>query len=118
MTSRSVSSTTSAVISGSYGGTTRSSTLSVKPASPTPSDTVAITLAEYDARKQELRVEATSTRSDAVLKAYVTATGELIGTLSANGGTSRGQFSWPSNPQSITVRSSLGGSATATVALK
>jgi hypothetical protein len=44
----------------------------------------------------------------------VTATGALIGTLSGG----RGEFSWPTTPQSITVRSSLGGAATRTVTAK
>jgi hypothetical protein len=40
----------------------------------------------------------------------------LIGTLTNDaGGRYRGQFTWPSNWQSITARSSLGGSATRTV---
>jgi len=50
---------------------------------------------------------------------YVTATGGAIGTFNnAGGGTYKGQYSWPVNPQNITVRSSLGGSASATVSLK
>jgi len=54
-----------------------------------------------------------------VLKVYVNATGELIGTLSNNGGGKySGQFSWSTNPQTILVKSSLGGSATKTVTAK
>jgi len=67
--------------------------------------------AEYDSPKKTLRVDVTSTSSAATLNVYVSATGELIGTLTNNGGGSySGQFSWPVNPQNITVRSSLGGS--------
>src|SRR5215207_7843593 len=85
----------------------------------TPADTVAIQRAEYTASKAKLRVNATSTNSSAVLKCYVTSTGALVGTLTNNGGGKySGQFSWPSNPQSITVRSSFGGQATRTVTLK
>jgi hypothetical protein len=97
------------------------------PASATPtrtptqapaSDTVSIQRAEYDAGKQELRVEATSTNTSAAVQVFVTSTNALIGTLQNDGGGRySGRFSWPSNPQSITVRSSLGGSATRTVAL-
>ncbi|WP_143074263.1 hypothetical protein [Nitrosomonas sp. Nm166] len=55
-------------------------------------------------------MEATSTNSSAVLKCYVTSTGALIRTLTNNsGGKHSEQFSWPTNPQSITVRSSNGG---------
>ncbi|HEX6287910.1 MAG TPA: hypothetical protein VFZ66_01910 [Herpetosiphonaceae bacterium] len=84
-------------------------------ATPTP-DTVSISRAEYTVSKKQLRVEASSTRSAATLKAYVTATGEYIGTLSSGGnGRYSGQWSWPVNPQNITVRSSLGGTATRSV---
>ncbi|MCZ7569741.1 MAG: hypothetical protein M5U01_14325 [Ardenticatenaceae bacterium] len=84
-----------------------------------PADSVSITRAEYTVSKQQLRVEATSTSSTATLRVYVTATGALIGTLQNNGsGRYSGQFNWATNPQQITVRSSLGGSATQTVVLK
>jgi hypothetical protein len=80
---------------------------------------VSITRAEYESAKRELRVEASSTSSSATLRAYVNATGELIGTLSNNGGGKySAQFTWPTNPQTILVRSSLGGSATRTVTAK
>jgi hypothetical protein len=83
------------------------------------SDTVTIQRAEYAGGNQELRVEATSTSASAILQVFVTSTNTLIGTLQNDGGGRySGRFSWPSNPQSITVRSSLGGSATRTVALK
>jgi hypothetical protein len=105
-------------LSASFGGVTRTATLTVNPAT-TATDTVSVQIAEYDSGKRELRVEATGSNSGAVLRCYVTSTGALIGTLSNDGGGRyRGQFSWPSNPQSITVRSSLGGSATRTVTAK
>lgn len=84
-----------------------------------PADTVTITRAEYDTRKAELRIEATSTGDGAVLTAHVTATGEVIDTLRRDGGGRyRGQFDWPTNPQNVTVRSSLGGEATTDVQAK
>jgi hypothetical protein len=82
-------------------------------------DTVSIQLAEYSAGNAELRVEATSTNSSAILSVYVTATNTFIGTLrNEGGGRYRGDFSWPTNPQNITVRSNFGGSASRTVTLK
>ena len=82
-------------------------------------DTVSIQLAEYSAGNDELRVEATSSNSGAVLSVYVTSTNTLIGTLqNEGGGRYRGEFSWPTNPQNIMVRSSLGGQATRSVTLK
>jgi hypothetical protein len=95
--------------------------------SPTPTrtpttvatDTVSIQLAEYSAGNDELRVEATGSNASATLSLYVTSTNTFIGTLTnEGGGRYRGNFSWPTNPQNITVRSSLGGSASRTVTLK
>jgi hypothetical protein len=43
----------------------------------------------------------------------------VIGTLTnVGGGKYQGQFSWPVNPQTITVSSSQGGSATSGVTAK
>ena len=83
------------------------------------SDTISIQLAEYSAGNDELRVEATGSNASATLSVYVTSTNTFIGTLrNEGGGRYRGDFSWPTNPQSITVRSSLGGVASRTVVLK
>ena len=78
-----------------------------------------ITRVEYESSKRVLRVEATSTSSNATLRVFVTSTGALIGTLSnSGGGQYRGELSVSTNPQNITVRSSLGGVATANVVVK
>jgi hypothetical protein len=97
-----------------------SATPSQAPATPTATrDTVSIQVAEYSAGNRELRVEATGSNASATLTVYVSSTNALIGTLrNEGGGRYRGEFSWPTNPQSITLRSSLGGSATRTVTLK
>jgi hypothetical protein len=117
-----VSATVSAVISGTFNGVTRSATLTINSATTTPppsTDTVRITRAEFDSSKRVLRVEATSTSSSATLQVFVTATGQLLGTLANNGGGQyRAELSVSTNPQNITVRSSLGGVATASVAAK
>ena len=87
-------------------------------ASSATTDTVSITEALYAAGDRVLNVTATSSSAAATLQVFVASTGALIGKLSNDGsGRYRGQFSWPSNPQSITVKSSLGGSATRTVTL-
>ena len=75
-------------------------------------DTVTVTAAQYDTSRKQLRVQATTTSSDATLQVFVTSTDTLIGTLTRNGSTYVGKFSWPSNPAKITVKSSGGGSAT------
>jgi hypothetical protein len=82
-------------------------------------DTVSITRAEYEASKRALRVDATSTRTNATLQVFVTSTNQLIGTLTNEGGGKyRREFSWSVNPKSITVRSNFGGEATRAVTLK
>jgi hypothetical protein len=118
VTSKTVTATNSVTISASYGGVTRTAVLTISASTPS-TDTVSVSRAEYVASKGELSIEATSTSSSATLRVYVASTGALIGTLANDGGGRyRGQFTWPSNPQTIVVRSSLGGSATMTVTLK
>jgi hypothetical protein len=103
---------------------TRTTTAIPSPApSRTPTtvaaDMVSIQRAEYSAGSAELRVEATGSNASATLTVYVTSTNTRVGTLrNEGGGRYRGEFSWPSNPQNITVRSSFGGSASRTVTLK
>jgi hypothetical protein len=116
VTTTPVSVSTTVNISATYAGLTKTATLTVMP--PVTADTVAITLAQYRLSTKKLSVQATSTSATATLKVYVTATDQLIGTLKNNGGKYSGQFSWPSNPQNITVRSSLGGSASKAVTVK
>jgi hypothetical protein len=105
------STNTSSTISATLNGITRTAVLTVT--SPA-TDTVSISRAEYEAAKNQLRVEATSSNATATLTVFVTATDERIGTLAGG----RGEFTWPTNPQNITVRSSLGGSAARVVQLK
>ena len=120
-----VNAITSAIISGTLNGITRSATLTINPvAAPPPppppsTDTVRITRAEFESAKRVLRVEATSTSSNATLRVFVTATGQLLGTLAnSGGGQYRAELSVSTNPQNITVRSSLGGVATSSVVAK
>jgi hypothetical protein len=110
MTGR-VTATTSATISASYGGLTRTSVLTLTP----QPDTVAVQKADYFTSRRELRVEATSTNSGATLKVYVTSTGAYLGALTNSRGRYTGTFSKISNPQNITIRSSHGGTATRAV---
>jgi hypothetical protein len=119
ITTSQVPSGTVATLLGASGGVTRSVVLTVSPqATPAP-DSVAITRAEYQTGNQRLRVEATSTNATATLQVFVTSSGQLIGTLSNKGGGKFGsEFTWPVNPQSITVQSSSGGSATLAVKRK
>jgi hypothetical protein len=82
-------------------------------------DTVAIQRAEYTASKRQLSVQATSSVSSATLTVSVTATGARIGTLTnKGGGRYEGTFNVTTNPQNITVSSSLNGKASRAVSLK
>ena len=102
---------------GQHSCTTASAQPTIDPTSQA-SDALTVKRAEYSASKRELRVEANSTLSGQTLAVYVTATNERVGTLTGHGTRYSGQFAWPSNPQSITIRSSGGGSVTTAVGLK
>jgi len=89
---------------------------------PTPApvtDTIKIQRAEYQRSRGSLRIDATGTEPSATLRVYVTASGALVVTMKNTGS---GRFSaslpWPTYPENITVRSSLGGSASSAVTLK
>lgn len=120
---KTVSASTAVTVAAAYGGVTRTTSFTVTPSSttapPPATDSVSVTRAEYATSKRELRVEATGSSSSATSKVYVAATGELVGTLpNLGGGKYGGQLTWATNPQRITVRSSGGGSATASVVAK
>ena len=83
--------------------------------SGTASDVVTITAAQYNSARSLLQIKATDSDPNATLQAYVTSTNALIGNLRKNATGYVGQFSWPTNPQNITVKSNLGGSASANV---
>lgn len=102
----------SVTLSATHGGGASSAGLTVT----SIADNVTIQLADYSAGKDELRVSARSTRSNATLRVHLTSSGELIGTMRNLGdGRYSGEFTRSVNPQSITVRSSLCGSATTAV---
>lgn len=81
-------------------------------------DVVFVERARYDDDDDLLEVRATSSSGEqATLSVYETSTNELIGTLTYDSGNEhRGEFSWPRNPEVVTVRSSLGGESTVLVA--
>lgn len=78
-------------------------------------DTVTITRAVYTSARQTLTVQATDSDPSAVLQVYVTSTETLLGTMRKKNTSYSGKFSVATNPQNITVKSSLGGSATSPV---
>lgn len=116
VTTTAVNLATSVTINAVSGSVTRTATLTVNPA--TPADTVSIKKADYTSSKRTLSIEASSSRSNATLQVFVTSTGQLLGTLTNKNGKYDGSFNVTTNPQNITVRSSLGGSATRAVSAK
>jgi hypothetical protein len=106
-----VTTTTAATVKATYLSVTKSAVLSIQPSAV--SDTISITKAEWKSGK--LTVEATGSNPAATLRVYVTSSGAAIGTLTGSGGRYRGTYNVASNPINITVRSSLGGSASRAV---
>jgi hypothetical protein len=87
-------------------------------ASTPVTDTVTITAAQYSTGRQLLQVKATDSNSSAVLDVYVTSTNTHIGTLKKNATGYSGKFASATNPQNITVKSNLGGTASANIKAK
>jgi probable HAF family extracellular repeat protein len=81
-------------------------------------DTVTIIKAVYATARQTLTVQATDSDPSATLRVYVTATDTLLGTLRKKRAGYAGKFPVASNPENITVKSSLGGSATSAVTVR
>jgi hypothetical protein len=107
----SVSTQTNVTITARWFSITRTTTLTLTPGAPAPADTVRITKARWC--KGLLEIEATSTNPQAILSVFSRA-GNFMFQLTNNGG---GRYSdrrgFVDNPQQISVRSNLGGSATA-----
>jgi len=113
VTTSPVSTTTTVTITARWFGVTRTTTMTVTPGAPAPPDRVAIQTATW--KKGLLTIQATSTNPNAILSVF-SRSGSFMFRLTNNGG---GRYSdqrgWVDNPQQITVRSNLGGSATATL---
>ena len=108
-----VTATTTATITATWFSVTRTTTITVTRGAPAPADRVAITKARWKAGL--LTIEATSTNPKAILSVF-SQSGSFMFTLTNEGGgryfDQRGSIF---SPQVITVRSNLGGSATATL---
>ncbi|MGW5355473.1 hypothetical protein ACWERV_33755 [Streptomyces sp. NPDC004031] len=101
-------------VTATADGGSASGTVTVVPATAPPvTDKVTVKSAEW--KKGLLKITATSSDPNAILGVYLTASDSFMFPLTAKGGgTYEAQHQWLDNPGSITVRSSLGGSATAT----
>ncbi|MEO7724552.1 MAG: hypothetical protein ABIU29_07680 [Chthoniobacterales bacterium] len=82
-------------------------------------DVVTILKARYITAREVLTVQATSTSTTAALQLFVTSTDEFIGILTeVSPGKYVGRFSFPLNPESVTIRSTDGGTDTAVVEVR
>ncbi|MYS19035.1 hypothetical protein GA0115240_10335 [Streptomyces sp. DvalAA-14] len=114
VTTASVASTRSVTVTATVDGGSAAGSLTITPATTPPTtDTVRITRAEW--KSGILRIEATSSDPDAILEVHLASTDTfMFGLTNVGGGRYQAQHEWLDNPQRITVRSNLGGSATAT----
>jgi hypothetical protein len=96
---------------------TRTTSLTVlAPPPPPDADTVRITRAEY--KNSVLRVEATSTSSNATLAVYHLSGSRIFTLTNLGSGKYRGEQPLRVSPSTILVSSSLGGSDTANVTMR
>ena len=113
VTTSAVGANTTATITARWFGVTRTTTITVTPGAPAAADRVAIQKARW--KQGLLTIEATSSNPNAILSVF-SRSGSFMFTLTNKGG---GRFSdqrgFITNPEFITVRSNLGGSASATL---
>ncbi len=113
ITTTSVPEVLSAFVSA-FASVTRTVNVTVGPF--VPPDTISITQAAWRRSSKAFQVKATSTNDSAQLTVSVKATGVTIGSMSNVGGNSYvGNFTWPTSPVQVTIRSNYAGSATANV---
>lgn len=113
VTTSAVGATTTATITAAWFAVTRTTTLTLTPGAPAPADHVAIRKARWKAGL--LTIEATSSNPSAILSVYSQSGAFMFTLTNLGGGRYFDQRGWVFNPQVITVRSNLGGSATATL---
>lgn len=106
-----VTASTPVVITARWFGVTRTATMTVIPGAPAPPDVVKIKTASWKAGL--LKIEATSTNSNAILSVFTRSGGFMFTLTNKGGGRYSDQRGWVTNPEQITVRSNFGGSATA-----
>ena len=111
VTTSPVGATTTATITATWFGITRTTTVTITHGPPAPADRVAITKARWKAGL--LTIAATSTNPNAILSVFSQSGGFMFTLTNQGGGRYFDQRGFVSNPQVITVRSNLGGSATA-----
>lgn len=114
VTAKSVAFSHAATITARHSGLAKTALLMVDDVPPV--DALTITVAEHSGKS--LRLSVKGSNRAALVKAYDTATGTLIGGLVYRSGAYVGTFPMAKAPASVTVRSSLGGTATKKVAVR
>src|SRR5947199_108650 len=102
---------TTVTITAQWTGVTRTTTIRVSPGAPAAPDRVTITRARWKARL--LTIQATSTNPTAILSVLDSSGGFMFELTNNGGGRYSDQRGFVFDPVQITVRSNLGGSATA-----
>jgi len=111
VTTAAVGATTTATVTATWFGITRTAAVTLSPGAPAPADRVAITKARW--KQGLLTIEATSTVPSAILSVHSQSGAFMFTLTNRGGGRYSDQRGWVTNPQVVTVRSNLGGSATA-----
>ncbi len=111
-----VAADTFVTITATFEGVSKTAALTIL----SPRDSVSISKSLYTTKDFQIRVEAAGTNATATVTVHNAATGALIGTLrNAGGGKFDGGFTVNLGPAPrITLKSSLGGTATAAVTVK
>jgi hypothetical protein len=113
VTTSPISAASTATITATWFSVTRTTTVTLTPGQPAPADRVVITKTRWKAGL--LTIEATSTNPNAILSVFSQSGSFMFTLTNLGGGRYSDQRGFVFNPQVITVRSNLGGSATATL---
>ena len=111
VTTSAVAANTTATITARWFGVTRTTTITVTPGAPAAADRVAIQKARW--KQGLLTIEATSSNPNAILSVFSRSGGFMFTLTNKGGGRFSDQRGFITNPEFITVRSNLGGSASA-----
>lgn len=108
-----VTAPTAVTITATWFGVTRTTSVTVSPGTPPAPDVVTITKASW--KSGLLRIEATGSNPDAILRVYSSSGGFMFNLTNNGGGRYSDQRGFITNPVRISVRSNFGGSAAATL---
>lgn len=111
VTTKPVNVTTTVPVTASWFAVSRTATITLTPGAPAAADKVAIKTATW--KRGLLTIKATSTNPKAILSVYSRSDSFMFELTNNGGGNYSDQRGFVDNPQRITVKSNLGGSASA-----